>query len=361
MTYYHSSFQRNRKKKNNPFKKFLIFFSVLVLLAVGAFGYLVYQAVFTPNVWTENNEKVYVYINTDDGLEEVKKELYSKGLIINRLYFEEVAKYKKYGENVKPGRYLISKGMTNNELINLLRLGEQEPVKLRFNNIRLKEDLAERIDGQINIDKAELLSLLNDSNYTKSLGFTTETIKCMFLPNTYFINWNTNTEQFLTRMKYEYDQFWTEERRTKAAHYDLTPTEVSILASIIDKETQQNTEKPRMAGVYLNRLKNGWRLQADPTLVYAMGDFKIKRVLNVYKKIDSPYNTYMYLGLPPGPICIPSLSSINAVLNAEEHSYYYFCAQPNYSGFHNFAKYSKQHIKNANIYREFLNKEGIYK
>ena len=361
MTYYHSSFQRNKRKKNRPFLKFIIVFFVLLMIAAGGLGYLAYQAVFAPNVWIENNEKAFVYININDDFEDVKKELYSKGLIINRLPFEKVAEYKKYIENIKPGRYELTKGMNNNDLINLLRSGEQEPVKVKFNNIRLKKDLADRIEGQINIDKKEFLELLNDSVYTASVGFTTENIKCMFLPNTYFINWNTNSEEFLSRMKYEYDQFWTEARKAKAALQGLTPIEVSVLASIIDKETQQNSEKARMAGVYINRLKSGWRLQADPTLVYAMGDFEIKRVLNAYKKVDSPYNTYKYLGLPPGPICIPSLASVKAVLNAEDHSYFYFCAQPNYSGYHNFAKHGKQHNINAQKYREFLNEEGIYK
>lgn len=361
MAYYHSSFHRDKQKKSRPFRKFIIIFFLLLLVVAGGVGYFAYQAVFMPNVWIENNEKAYVYINTNDDFEDVKKELYSKGLIINRWPFEKMAEYKKYIGNVKPGRYEIVKGMNNNDLINLLRSGEQEPLKVKFNNIRLKEDLAERIAKQINIDKDEFLGFLNDSIYAASVGFNTENIKCMFLPNTYFINWNTNTKQFLSRMKYEYDEFWTLERKSKAAQKDLSPIEVSVLASIIDKETQQNAEKSRIAGVYINRLNSGWRLQADPTLVYAMNDFEIRRVLNDYKKIDSPYNTYMYLGLPPGPICIPSLSSIKAVLNAEDHSYFFFCAQPNYSGFHNFAKHSRQHIKNANIYREFLNEEGIYK
>jgi len=361
MTYYHSSYQRIKNKKKSPFRNFAIIFFFFLLIAVASAGYFFYDAVYATNVWTENNEKVYIYINNDDDFEDVKKELYTKGLIIHRKNFELVAEYKKYPENIKPGRYSITSGLSNNELIGLLRSGNQEPVKLKFNNIRLKEDLASRIGQQISIDEQVFLEKLNDSNYTKSMGFSNETIKCMFLPNTYFINWNTNSEQFLSRMNYEYKQFWTEEKVAKAAEHELTPIEVSILASIIDKETQKNDEKARIAGVYLNRLKNGWRLQADPTLIYALGDFNIKRVLNVYKEIDSPYNTYKYLGLPPGPICIPSLSSINAVLNAEDHSYFFFCAKPDYSGYHNFAKYSKQHIKNANEYRAFLNKEKIFK
>lgn len=361
MPYYHSSYRRNVKKKKSPFRAILIVFVVLLIAAAGTAGYLAYQIIYASNVWTEDTGDHYLYIRNDDTFDEIKTQLYSKGYIIHRKNFELLAKYKKYPENIKAGRYTIQKDMSNNDLVNMLRSGNQEPIKLMFNNIRLKEDLAERIASQINIDKNTFLKNLNDSNYVRDLGFEVETVKSMFIPNTYFVYWNTETEEFIKRMKYEYDQFWNEERKQKATQIDLNPVEVSILASIVEKETQRNDEKARMAGVYLNRLESGWRLQADPTLIYALGDFNIKRVLNVYKEIDSPYNTYKYTGLPPGPICFPSIASIDAVLNAEEHSYFFFCAKPDYSGYHNFAKTSKQHIKNANAYREFLNKEKIFK
>lgn len=334
---------------------------MLILILGAIIAYLGYQIVIAPNVWTENQKEQYIYINNNDQFEEVKNQLYANGNIIHRRNFELLADYKKYPGNIKPGRYKITSGMNNNDLVNLLRSGNQEPIKLIFNNIRLKENLVERIDEQINIDPVEMLFKLNDSVYTHSVGFSPETIKCMFIPNTYFVYWNTSTDEFLSRMQYEYEQFWTEENKSKASQKKLSPIEVSILASIVEKETQKNDEKARIAGVYLNRLHSGWRLQADPTLIYALGDFNIKRVLNVYKDVDSPYNTYKYLGLPPGPICIPSITSINAVLNAEKHSYFFFCAKPDYSGYHNFAKTSRQHINNANAYRAFLNKEKIYK
>lgn len=361
MTYYHSSYRRNVKKKKNPFRAILIVFILLLIIAAGVAGYLGYQIIYSPNVWTEDKSENYLYIKNDDTFEDIKTQLYSKGYIIHRNNFELLAEYKKYPENIKPGRYQLQKDMSNNDLINLLRSGNQTPVKLMFNNIRLKEDLAQRIANQINIDKNEFLKNLSDSNYVKKLGFKLETVKSMFIPNTYFVYWNTETEEFINRMKYEYEQFWNEERQQKAAQIGLSQVEVSILASIIEKETQKNDEKARIAGVYLNRLKSGWRLQADPTLIYALGDFNIKRVLNVYKEIDSPYNTYKHTGLPPGPICIPSIASIDAVLNAEDHSFFFFCAKPDYSGYHNFAKTSKQHIKNAKAYRDFLNKEKIFK
>lgn len=361
MPNYHSSYRRNPRKKKNPFRLVLLIILIGILAIGGVAAYLAYQIVMAPNVWTEGEKEQYIYIHNDDDFESIKNQLYANGNIIHRNNFELLADYKKYADHIKPGRYSIKNGMNNNELINLLRSGNQEPIKLIFNNIRLKEDLAERIAEQINIDETALIEKINDSVYCKSVGFTTETVKSMFLPNTYFVYWNTTTEEFLNRMNYEYQQFWTEERVAKATALDLNPIEVSILASIVEKETQKNDEKARIAGVYLNRLKSGWRLQADPTLIYALGDFDIKRVLNVYKEIDSPYNTYKYTGLPPGPICIPSISSIKAVLNAEEHGYFFFCAKPDYSGYHNFAKNSRQHINNANAYREFLNKEKIFK
>ncbi|OYT15818.1 MAG: aminodeoxychorismate lyase [Bacteroidetes bacterium 4572_77] len=361
MPYYHSSYQKTRQKKRHPFRRFLIVFFLILFAIAGTLGYFAYEAVFAPNVWTEDDNGTYIYISNDDDFEAVKKKLYANGSIIHRKNFEWVAQYKAYPKSIKAGRYKITNGLSNNNLVNLLRSGNQEPVKLRFNNIRLKTDLAKRISEQINVNESYFLAQLNDSNYTKTFGFTTENIKCMFLPNTYYIFWNTDSKEFISRMNYEYDQFWTAKRKAQAAALELTPIEVSILASIVEKESQKNDEKPRIAGVYLNRLKNNWRLQADPTLVYAMGNFQIKRVLNVFKEFESPYNTYKHTGLPPGPICIPSIASIEAVLNAEEHSYFFFCAKPDYSGYHNFAKHSRQHINNANAYREFLNKEGIYK
>jgi len=260
MAYYHSSYQKNRKNRKNPFRMVLITIALLLLIIGAVLAYLAYQVVFVPNVWTEDQKEQYIYIHNNDDFDAVKNQLYANGNIIHRNNFELLADYKKYTENIKPGKYKINSGMNNNELINLLRSGNQEPIKLIFNNIRLKEDLVERIAEQINIDSDEMLEKLNDSIYTKSVGFSTENIKSMFLPNTYFVYWNTSTTEFLSRMKYEYDQFWNEANLAKAAQLDLSPQEVSVMASIVEKETQKNDEKARIAGVYLNRLNSGWRL-----------------------------------------------------------------------------------------------------
>ena len=361
MAYYHSAYSNNRKKKSKFGIGFLIFL-FFILLIVAGLAYFAYQAIFAPNVWVPKDKTEFtIYIKPTDKFEDLKTQLYANGLIIHRGNFEWWAKQKKFVKNLKPGMYKLTNGLSNEQLINKLRSGEQEPVRLIFNNIRLKKDLAEKISSLIYADSADLLKLLNDSVVAKKYGFTTETFASMFIPNTYYVNWNTSAEKFIDRMNYEYKQFWTESRIKKAADKGLMPVEVSILASIVEKETQQNAEKAKIAGVYLNRLKEDWRLQADPTLIYALGDFTIKRVLTEYMNLDSPYNTYKYRGLPPGPICVPSISSIDAVLNAEDHSYFYFCAKPDYSGFHNFAKNNVEHNINAQSYRNFLNKERIFK
>ncbi|MCD6180179.1 MAG: endolytic transglycosylase MltG [Bacteroidales bacterium] len=361
MEYYHSAYSRPSKKKN----KLGIFFRIIlfvVVLGLAGGAYFIYQAIFSPNVWvSDEKEEFTIYIKPTDTFADLKTQLYNNGLIIHRANFEWWAKQKKYDQHIKPGMYLLTNGLSNEDLINMLRSGEQEPVRLIFNNVRLKKDLANKISTQLNVDSTKLLRMLNDSIVAAKYGFSTETFATMFIPNTYFVNWNTSAEKFIERMNYEYRQFWNDSRRNKAIALGLSPVEVSILASIVEKETQQNAEKAKVAGVYINRLKRGWRLQADPTLIYALGDFTIKRVLKEYLNINSPYNTYRYAGLPPGPICIPSISSIDAVLNAENHSFLYFCAKPDYSGYHNFAKNNTMHNINAQAYRNFLNKERIFK
>jgi len=361
MAYYHSSYRSSTKKKSK-FSFVMKTITFIILLGLSGIAYLLYQAVFSPNIWISNEKGEFnIYIKPTDSFEDIKNQLYSNGLIIHRANFEWVAKQKKFDKSIKPGMYKLVLGMNNNELIDKLRSGEQEPVRLIFNNVRLKKDLAGKVAKLIYADSTELLRMLNDSSVAGKYGFSTETFPSMFIPNTYFVNWNTSAEKFIERMNYEYRQFWNEERLNKAAALNYSPVEISILASIVEKETQQNAEKASIAGVYINRLKRGWRLQADPTLVYAIGDFTIKRVLNEYLVIDSPYNTYKYAGLPPGPICVPSISSIEAVLNTEDHNYFFFCAKPDYSGFHNFAKNNAEHNMNARAYRNFLNKERIFK
>ena len=354
--------QGKKKTKGKPKKRVgLTILLVIIILAIFAlaFAFWLYKTVMSANVKTNDGKEAIVLIPTGSDFEQVKSLLFADSLIINKNSFCWVAQKKGYPQSIKPGRYVIKSGMNNNQLVNMLRGGWQSPVNVTFNNIRDINQLAGRISRQIEADSASIASLLNDQEYVKSLGFNEFTIPALFLPDTYEFFWNTDAEGFVARMMQEYSKFWTSEREEQAQKIGLSPVQVSILASIVCKETNKTDEMPRIAGVYLNRLRNNWLLQADPTLVFALNDFGIKRVLNVHKEVESPYNTYKYTGLPPGPICIPTVASVKAVLNAETHNYFYFCAKEDFSGYHNFAKTLAEHNRNAAKYQQALNKRGI--
>jgi UPF0755 protein len=264
-----------------------------------------------------------------------------------------------YPNHIKAGKYMLRDGMSNRELIHMLRSGKQVPVKVIFHNVRFKKDLASEISNQIEADSISLLELLNNKTYLNNYDLNPQTVMSIFIPNTYQFYWNTSSEEFFERMLKEYKHFWNESRTQKSEQIGLSPKRVSILASIVEEETQKNDEKRTIAGVYINRLNKGMLLQADPTVRFALGNFLIKRILNKYKEIDSPYNTYKYLDLPPGPICIPSISSLDAVLNYQHTDYLYFCAKEDFSGYHNFARTLEQHNRNAQRYQQALNRAGI--
>ena len=310
-------------------KVILVVLAVILMVAILA-GSWAYNRVMKPNVITPDQKEFSLFIPTGADFDQVKDSLYANHLIKDPSSFEWVAQRKDYAHHVKPGRYVLKDGMSNNQLTNMLRGGLQTPVKVTFNNMRDVRMLAGRIGAQIEADSAAIVAYLEDAGNLSRLGFNLQTIPAMFLPNTYEFYWNTDAEKFVEKMKGEYDKYWNAERLDKAKAKGLSPVQVSILASIVDKETNKTDEMARIAGVYLNRLRSGWLLQADPTLVFAVGDFELKRVLNIHKEVESPYNTYKYAGLPPGPICIPSLQAINAVLNAEKHDYYYFCAREDF-------------------------------
>jgi UPF0755 protein len=350
-----------KKKTGIPQWKKVLIALLLIVLAGGTWaGYEFYRTVYSPNVVMEAEEGFF-HIPTGSDLKAVTDLLQQKGMILNRASFEWVAKQKQYELNVKPGRYRLTSGMSNNGLIDLLRSGKQVPLMVTFNNIRLKEELAGRIARQIEADSTALVRLLYDPSFAKKYGLTSETLPTLFIPNTYEFWWNTSAEQFVERMAKEYKAFWTEERKAKAKRIGLGQSEVSILASIVQKETNMRDEQPTVAGVYLNRLKKGMLLQADPTLVFANRDFEARRVLNRHKEIDSPYNTYRYKGLPPGPICLPDPRTIDAVLNAETHSYLYFCAKADGSGYHSFATTYNEHLRNAREFQRELNRRKVYR
>jgi len=341
------------------FAKVSIYTLLILIILSSLAGYQLYKVFLKPNIWVKDEASSAIYIPTGSNFDDLKTVLYENGIIINRLTFEWLAKRKKLENNIHPGKYTIKDGMNNVELISLLRSGKQTPVNITFNNIRTKANLAQKISKDIEPDSTEIVSLLEDSVYLKIFGFNKENILTMFIPNTYEVYWNISGKELMDRMYTEYNKFWNGDRRQKAVQIGLSQTEVSILASIVEKETNISDEKPRMAGVYLNRLRKNWMLQADPTIVYSLGDFSIKRVLNIHKEIDSPYNTYKYYGLPPGPICIPSISSIDGVLNSENHNFMFFCAKEDFSGYHVFAETNAQHSINANKYRKALDGRNI--
>ncbi|MAB49756.1 MAG: aminodeoxychorismate lyase [Flavobacteriaceae bacterium] len=342
-------------------KKILWAVAIIGLLIFGGIAYYIYGAMFQPNTKFEN-ETAYVYIPTDANYIQVRQQL--EPLLKDMGSFDALAKRKKYTSNIKAGRFAISKGMNNNEIINSIR-SKNLPIKIAFNNQHNLEDLAGRISTQIEADSVSLLNSMIDNTFLEKNGFTKATALGMYLPNSYEFFWNTSAEGFREKMLTEYNRFWNESRLEKANQLNLSPDEVMTLASIVHEESKQADEQPRVAGVYLNRLRIGMPLQADPTLkfaAYQLPEYKdtvIRRVLNVHKEIDSPYNTYKNLGLPPGLIAMPDLSAINAVLNPEKHNYLYFAADAKRLGYHKFAKTLAQHNNNAREYQRYLSSQGI--
>jgi len=335
--------------------------AILGLLICGFVAYQIYSAIFSPNTQF-NNEEAFVYIPTDATFSEVRESL--KPLLKDLSTFEAVAQRKGYIANIKPGKYALKKGMNNNEIINTLRSANL-PVRVSFNNQESLPDLAGRISEQIEADSVSLLQAFNDPGFLNASHFDEDSKLGMYLPNTYEFFWNTNAENFRDRMLKEYERFWNDERMAKAKKLGLTPNQVIALAAIVQKETVKAEERPRVAGVYLNRVKKGMFLQADPTVIYAIKketgnyDTIIKRVLYRDLEMDSPYNTYKYVGIPPGPITMPDISSIDAVLNAEKHDYLYFVADVSNFGYHMFAKTLEQHNRNKVQYIRWLNGQKV--
>jgi len=333
--------------------------SVVFTLALVCFSYYFYQVFFTANIETKG-KPTYVVVHRGDNWQAALKTIDGTGVVVDKLSLHFVAKLMKYPAHVKPGRYELKDGYTNRQLINVLKAGLQSPLKLTFTNVRLRRELADKLSNQIDARPSQIDSLLSSPSYTKRLGFDTTTVLTMFIPNTYELYWNTSADNLMKRMKQEYEKFWTPARDAEREQLHLTRVQVSTLASIVEAEQQQHAdERPRIAGVYLNRLKRGMKLQADPTVVYANRDFTIKRVLNVHLQKDSPYNTYKYGGLPPGPINLPSIVSIDAVLKPESNSYLYFCAKEDFSGYHAFATNVTEHEANAHRYQAALNRARI--
>ncbi len=343
-------------RTGGTFKKFIIALVVIVILALGVTGLVYYLRWFGPNV-TDKQE--YLYIHTEATFPDVYRTIREEGIVKDTTTFLWSAHNMHYVDRVKPGKYKLTPGMSNRKLINMLASGNQEPVQLKFKGLRLKTQFAAAISKQLEPDSIAIISLLDSARFVEKYGFNTENVYTMFLPNTYQMYWNTSAQKFFERMNKEYEKFWTPERKQKAAAINLTPIQVSILASIVDWEALHDDEMPTIAGLYLNRLKKGMLLQADPTVIFATGDFTIKRVLNRYLSTPSPYNTYRVKGLPPGPIMMPSVNAVNAVLDHKTHDYLYMCAKEDFSGYHNFASNEAEHKANARRFQQALNERGI--
>lgn len=333
--------------------RYLVPLALCIIAIVGIVYFYFFAAMST------QDKAASIFIDKDDNMDSVMCKLEPITSSSSRTGFKIVARFLDYQDGIKPGMYKLGTSTGAFSFVRKLRNGQQDFLMLTIPTARTMEELARKLDGKIMADSADYMAVFTDSAKVASYGFSKETLPAMFIPETYDFFWTDSAEKILSRMEKEYQKFWTDERKSKAKAIGLTPIEVSIMASIVDSETNVKEDKPVVAGVYLNRIKKGMKLQADPTVKFAVGDFTLRRILNKHLAVDNPYNTYKYEGLPPGPICIPSKDGLEAVLNAQKHDYIFFCASPKFDGSHIFAKTNEEHMKNARAYQDALNKRNI--
>ena len=344
----------------NKKKKKIIVGALLILLLIGVtFTGSIYYYLFAPQFHPQKT--AYVLIDRDDTSDSIYNKVKTLGNPQNFRGFLWMSQYRDYPQNIHTGRYAIRLGDNVYHVFNRLYRGHQEPVNLTIGSVRTLDKLARSIGRQLMIDSAEVSRLLNDSIFQQKLNYNRQTIPCLFIPETYQVYWDMSVDDFFDRMQKEHQKFWNQERLNKAKSIGMTPAEVCTLASIVEEETNNNPEKPMVAGLYINRLHTDMPLQADPTIKFALQEFGLRRITNSHLNIDSPYNTYRNLGLPPGPIRIPSPIGIDAVLNYVKHNYIYMCAKEDFSGTHNFAADYAEHMKNARKYWKALNERKIFK
>lgn len=337
-------------------RKFLLWIVLPGIVLAGAAALWFYPKVYGSN--TSGEDEYVLYIPTSSLWEDVQVAI--SPALEDQQSFVWVAGLKKYPDRIRPGRYVIEAGSSNNSIVNMLRAGLQTPVRVTFTPTRYVEEIAGKVAAGIEADSLDLLYAMTHPDTARAYGFSPQGFPSMFLPNSYEMYWNTDVHGFLSRMQNEYKRFWTEKRIERAKRKGLTPEQSTTLASIIQEEVAHLDEAERVAGVYVNRVKRGMKLDADPTLKFAAGDWSLRRVLNRHKEIDSPYNTYKYAGVPPGPITYPSTSLIDAVLQAEDHDYIFFVAKADRSGYHQFSKTYSQHLRYARQYQQSLNNRGVY-
>lgn len=343
------------------FRWFLLVLAGLVFCGLSLWFLYIHPIFFSGNVhWPDQEERLIVRTGTT--FQELLNQLGDQKIVGDTASFRRCAKYLNFGAKIKPGQFELKDGWSNVTLIRFLRSGAQSPIKLVIHNVRTLDELTGKIGQQLEVDSLDIdQALKNIRTILPEASLGEDSLMCLFLPNTYEVYWTIKPDELLQRMWKEYNRFWTDERKALAYQTGFTPNQIYILASIVEKETLASAEKSTIAGVYLNRLHSGIPLQADPTVVFAKGDFTTGRVLFKDLEIDSPYNTYMYSGLPPGPICMPEPSTINATLLAEKHDYIYFCAKADQSGRHAFAKTLAAHNENARVYQQWLNQNKIYR
>lgn len=334
----------------------MVLFSVLLT----TFTFYFYQMFKGANILLDKPDMA-ITIEKGETFSELRAKLYDAQIVQEAVSFSFVAKVLDYQEAVKPGVYVLKSGMSNLDAVRMLRAGAQVPVDITFNNVRLKNELAEKITANTGMEASEFEALLSDEAFLEDYEVNADNSMAVFLPDTYEVYWTITPEELFEKMYKAHKQFWNAERRQKAEALDLTPVQVSILASIVQAETIMSDERAKVAGLYLNRLRKNMYLQADPTVKYALGDFAIQRILTKDTRVNSPYNTYVNRGLPPGPINLPSIASIQSVLNYEKHDYLYMCAKEDFSGYHSFAETLSEHNRNASKLHKALNQRRIYR
>lgn len=326
----------------------------ILLLGIAGIAHIYYYFFAQPFQITET---AYIYIDRDDNVDSVYQKIIKTGNPKQIHGFESLVKYKGY--TPKTGRYAIKPTDNMRYLHRRLSMGYQSPVMLTVGSVRTLDRMARNVARQLMIDSTEVALLMADTAYIRSIGYSKETLPALFIPNTYEVYWNLSAEELMQRMVKENKAFWNDKRMNQAKAIGLTPIEVATLASIVEEETANQNEKPMVAGLYINRLQRGMLLQADPTVKFSLQEFGLKRILYKHLEVDSPYNTYKYAGLPPGPIRVPSYQGLESVLNYTKHNYLYMCAKEDFSGTHNFAVTSAQHAANARRYQQALNRKGI--
>jgi len=343
-----------QKTKSKSIRRKLFYFVLLIFALFSVLGWVLWKGSAV-----EISENVKISLTNEDNTESISEKLENQANLKYPYVFKLIAEKVRLDSRIKEGNFTIEPGFT---LVQIIKTFLQ--AKILTTNVVLRgsssiETVCETLGSKLEPSKEDFFDFVNNDSLIIDFGFTANTIASMIIPNTYNMFWYTSPREVFAKLHTEYNKFWNEERLAQAKTKGLNPLEVSILASIVDKETNKVQEMPRVAGVYLNRLEKGWKLQADPTVKFALNNPSLKRILRIHTQLEHPYNTYYIQGLPPGPICVPSMQALQAVLNAEKHDYMFFCASPDYSGLHIFAKTDTEHINNANRYHKFLNQQGI--